>query len=434
MSNIRKIALELLLTQEAAESYVNLLLASQKASSLSKEERASLTALLYTTVEKKITYDYIIATLAARPVEKISPTVLNALRIGLCQIFDMRSIPDFAAVNETVSLVKGKGERSFVNAVLRAAVRVKDNPPRPDRGRNLARHLSVRYSVPMPLVKHYVSIFGNDGAEKLLEEFSKTPPLSLSVNTKITDRDALIAKLSSLGAKASEYTDFGVIIPKSISPTAIDGFSEGEFFVQDEAGRIAISALDIGNCDTVIDVCAAPGGKSFAAAIKASEGEVYSFDIHESKLSLIESGKARLGLENITVAQRDATEFDERLFGKADKVICDVPCSGLGVIWKKPDLKYKSLDILNELPELQYSILEESVKYLKVGGEILYSTCTLNPSENEKVTDRFINENKEFSYVERTVGSLTVGEGGLTLAPHIHGTDGFFIAVMRKNK
>jgi len=360
--------------------------------------------------------------------------VLNALRIGLCQIFDMRSIPDFAAVNETVSLVKGKGERGFVNAVLRAAVRVKDNPPCPDRGKNLARHLSVKYSVPLPLVKHYISIFGNDGAEKLLKTFSKTPPLSLSVNTKITDRDDLLSKLSTLDARASEYTDFGVIIPKSVSPTSIEGFSEGEFFVQDEAGRIAISALDIGNRDTVIDVCAAPGGKSFAAAIKASEGEVYSFDVHESKLSLIESGKARLGLGNIIVAQRDATAPDEQLFGKADKVICDVPCSGLGVIWKKPDLKYKSLDTLDELPELQYSILKESVKYLKVGGEILYSTCTLNPSENEKITDRFINENKEFSYVERAVGSLTVGEGGLTLAPHIHGTDGFFIAVMRKER
>ena len=181
-----------------------------------------------------------------------------------------------------------------------------------------------------------------------------------------------------------------------------------------------------------MDVCSAPGGTSFLAATAAES--VYSFDIHESKLSLIESGAARLMLNNITVSARDAREPDKELFGKADKVICDVPCSGLGVIWKKPDLKYKSLDSIASLPELQYSILEASAKYLKVGGEILYSTCTLNPEENEKITDRFISEHNEFSYVERSVGGLTVGNGGLTLLPHVHGTDGFFIAVMRKNK
>ena len=345
----------------------------------------------------------------------------------------MSAIPDFAAVNETVKLTKNPGERSFVNAVLRRAADSKNDLPYPKREKNVLRYLSVKYSVPLALVKHFKSVFGEGDTEKLLEAFSEEKRLSLTVNTRKTTREALMSELSDFAPLCSQYTDNGIVLGEKTPPSRLPGFDSGEFFIQDEASRIATAVLSAEEGNTVIDVCAAPGGKSFAAAIKVGKcGSVYSFDIHASKLSLIESGAKRLGLDNIKVGCRDATSPDEELAGKADRVICDVPCSGLGVLSKKPDIRYKDLSSLTELPELQYSILEESAKYLKRGGYLVYSTCTLNPSENENVTDKFINEHKEFSYEKISLGDISSDSGKITLLPHIHGTDGFFVALIKR--
>ena len=432
-ADIRKLALELLGEAEACDKYVNLLLSSPKLSSLERAEMGALTALLYTAVENKYKYDYFIGALSGRAIAEIKDNTKNILRIGLCQILDMKSIPDFAAVNETVKLAGDPGERSFVNAILRKAVREKESLPFPDREKKPERYLAVRYSVPLPLVKHYKRIFA-DRTEELLSAFAKGAPLSLTVNTRKTTRDALLDKLSYINAEVSKYTENGVVIKDSVPPRSIKGFDEGDFFVQDEASRIAVAALGISMQDTVIDVCAAPGGKSFLAAMYAQKGHIYSFDIHESKLSLIDDGAGRLKIENITVEARDAQIPAEELFGKADRVICDAPCSGLGVIWKKPDLRYKDLGSLEELPALQYAILEASAKYLKVGGQLIYSTCTLCPWENEEVSDRFISENDGFEYLPFSVGELVSDSGKMTLAPHTHGTDGFYIALIRRIK
>ena len=430
--NIRNLALELILEAEASGKYVNLLPRSPKCAALSKDELSSLTALLYTAVEKKVTYDYFIGALSGRSLADIEDRVKVILRIGLCQILDMRSIPDFAAVNETVNLC-GSRERGFVNAVLRAAVRVKDNLPYPDKDKKPLRYLAVKYSVPLPLVKLYHGILGED-TEALLTAFSALPPLSLSVNVRKTEREALMERLSHLRAQPSGYTENGIAVKVGISPTDIPGFAEGEFFVQDEASRIAVRALGIESTDTVVDVCSAPGGKSFLAAMDAYLGRVYSFELHESKISLIKDGAERLGLDNINIAPRDAREPDESLVGKVDKVICDVPCSGLGVIWKKPDLRYKDLSEVSALPELQYEILERSATYLKPGGRLLYSTCTVLPEENEAVIDRFVGEHKGFEFERIDIGTLSSESGKLTLFPHVHGTDGFFISVIRRTK
>lgn len=431
--NIRKAAFQLLESYEGGNRYVNLLLSAERFSGLSQEESASLTALLYTAVEKKLTYDYFIAAFSKRSIEKISPRVRNILRIGLCQVLDMKSIPDYAAVNETVKLAHSTAERSFVNAVLREASRSKECLPYPPREKNELRYLSVRYSVPLPLVRLYTSILGNEGTERLLEAFCQEKRLTLTVNTARLDRVALVKKLSVLGAKESALTKTGVILEEKMPPQKIKGFSEGEFFVQDEASRLAFELLSVSEGDTVIDVCSAPGGKSFGAAMLARGGHVYSFDIHESKLSLIKSGAQRLGFENITVMQHDATAALDRLIGRADRVICDVPCSGLGIISKKPDIRYKDLGAIGELYELQYSILEASARYLKPGGLLAYSTCTVNPAENEAVTDRFVAEHPDFSY-ERISAPGIESKRGITLYPHIHGTDGFYIALIKRNK
>ncbi len=431
--NLRKITLELLRSYEEEGRYVNLLLSTPKVKALSADEKAIVTSLLYTTVEKKLTYDYFISAFAKRQIADVDPYVRDVLRLGLCQIADMDSVPDFAAVNETVKLARHSGERSFINAILRRAVKEKDNLPYPDKKKNLLRYLSVYHSVPLATVKYFASLFGEEECEKLLSAFSSAEGFSITVNERKISRDELLLKLSDLGAEKSRYSSNGISFKRSLPPKSLAGFDTGDFFVQDEASRIAVAALDAKTGETVIDVCSAPGGKALAAAIRVGDtGAVFAFDLHESKLSLIEESKKRLALPNIKIGMRDATEPDESLFGKADRVICDVPCSGLGVFAKKPDLRYKDLAALDTLPPLQYAILEASSRYVKLGGVLVYSTCTLNPEENEKITDKFISENPEFSYEGFSVGELCVSEGKVTLLPHKHGTDGFYIAKLRK--
>lgn len=435
--NIRKIALGLLMEYEAADKYINLSLASHSLDGLTLDERASLTALLYTTVERKITYDYYISSISARSPESIDPYTKNILRLGFCQICDMRSVPDFAAVNETVKLARNPGERAFVNGVLRAAARMKDSLPMPSEEKNYRRYLSVKYSYPLWIVRMLDLSFGRAKAEKLLDLFNNEKYTDITVNTLRISRDEYIERLEENGIAATkdENTLYSVRIPRSVNPEQLPGFSDGLFFVQDRACVIAESALSPKPADTVIDVCACPGGKSFLASLfMKNEGEIYSFDLHESKLSLITGGAARLGITSIRVAARDAESPDESLFGKADKVICDVPCSGLGVLGKKPDLRYKSEDSIKELPALQYSILKSSVKYLKTDGVLLYSTCTLNPAENEEVVSRFISENDGYALEPFAVGDISSKDGMLTLLPDVHGTDGFFMAKIKKLK
>ncbi len=433
VTNIRKTALEMLRSYEEEGRYVNLLLSSSKLKNLSKEELSSLTALLYTAVENKLRYDYLISSYSKRSISDIDPYVRDILRIGVCQILDMESVPDFAAVNESVKLARHGGEAGFINAVLRKISKEKSNLPYPKREKNVNRYLSVMHSVPYSTVKLLSSILGEDECEKLLLAFADNRGISFTVNETKISTDVLMDKLAPFGAKKTRFTANGIEFEKSVAPKSLPGFYEGEFFVQDEASRIAAAVLGVREGDVVVDVCSAPGGKALAAAIKASEtGEVFAFDVHESKLTLITESAERLGLKNISVSARDAREPSEELFLKADKVICDVPCSGLGVFAKKPDLRYKDLSGISDLPSLQYEILEKSASYLKPGGVLVYSTCTLNPEENEKITDRFVSEHSDFEYASVEIGGLDFDNGRITLLPHKHGTDGFYIAKLRK--
>ena len=429
MADLRRLALTLLEEQEAAGKYTNLLLSSHKADGLTDAERASLTALLYTVTEHRLTYDYIICALSGRGLRDIDPHTLNLLRLGACQILHMRSIPDFAAVNETVELCRNRGERAFVNGVLRALSRVKDAPPMPDPKKNEHRYLSVRYSVPLPTVRLLADALGPTECRALLSHWEKCRYTDLTINSARVDPAEFAEKngaaLSGISAR----------IPRSVNPERIEGFLEGHFFVQDRASLTAVLALDPQEGDTVVDVCACPGGKSFAAAmLMKDKGRVYSFDLHESKLSLITEGASRLGLTSVVAEVNDATVARPELIGRADKVICDVPCSGLGVLPKKPDLRYKSMDSISALPELQLSILRGSARYLRAGGELVYSTCTLNPAENSEVVALFLAESTDLERADFTVDALRSENGELALLPHIHNTDGFFIAKLRKKE
>ena len=429
--NVRKIALNLLNEYEAGEKYANLSLSSHTTDGLSADERSALTALFYTTVEHKLTYDYYIAALSGRSIEKIDLYTKNILRLGLCQIADMRSIPDFAAVNESVKLARNGGERAFVNAILRSAVRVKDSLPLPDRKKNAARFLSVKYSFPLHTVKLFISLYGEEECERLLETFNGSKYTDLTVNTLKITPVSLISSLKEQGivATADEGLGSSLRILGSFNPERTGGFSEGKFFVQDKASLLSSAALSPKSGELIIDTCACPGGKSFAAAILSGDkAKIYSYDLHESKLSLVTEGAMRLGLTSISADAVDALVGNPDLFGKADKVICDAPCSGLGVLGKKPDLRYKSQEAIDGLPELQGEILKTSAKYLKVGGELVYSTCTLNPKENEEVVELFLRENEDFAKKDFTAGSYASDNGSLTLTPTTDGTDGFFMA------
>ena len=434
-TNLRKLALSLLCEYESLGKYVNLSLNSHKTDRLTPEERSALTALLYTTVEHKLTYDYYIAALAGRGIDKIDSTTKNILRLGLCQLLDMDSVPAFAAVNESVKLARNTGERAFVNGILRRADRERESLPIPDRNKSLARYFSVKYSFPLWIVKRYISIFGEDGCEELLRRMSGIAPTDLTVNTEKISPKAFCEKLLLEGydVSLSEYSPFSVRIARSVDPRVLGGYREGEFFVQDAACAAAVYTLGACCGESLIDVCACPGGKSFTAAIMMKgRGRVNSFDIHESKLSLIDDGVARLGLANISTGVRDARTPCEALFGLADRVICDVPCSGLGVLAKKPDLRYRSEEGIGELPDLQLEILSASAKYLKVGGRMIYSTCTLLPEENEGVVNRFLEGNGNFKSVDFKIADMNSRNGCFTFLPHIHGTDGFFVSLLEK--
>ena len=435
--NIRKLALTLLSEYENMGKYVNLSLSSHKADGLDREERAFLTSLLYTAVEHKLTYDYYIAAIAGRSIDKIDPMTKNILRLGLCQLLDMRGIPQHAAVNETVKLCRNKGERGFVNGILRAADRKRDDLPLPDRKKNNLRYLSVYYSFPLWIVKRFSALYGEEGCEALLKSLSEISPTDLTLNTEKISRADYILRLSELGIKAepSPYSESSVRITGSVSPTSLPLFDEGGFFVQDAACAAAVGALSPERDNRVIDVCACPGGKSFAAALLMKNvGEIYSFDIHESKLSLIEDSAIRLGITVVKTGERDARVPDGALLGTADRVICDVPCSGLGVLAKKPDLRYKSEDGIDDLPALQYEILSASAKYLKVGGRLMYSTCTLLKEENEGVFDRFLREKEDYGSVDFGIGGERSEGGRFTFKPHIHNTDGFFVGILERIK
>ncbi|MBR2353027.1 MAG: 16S rRNA (cytosine(967)-C(5))-methyltransferase RsmB, partial [Clostridia bacterium] len=395
-------------------------------SGLSDSDRALCSALVYGVTERRITLDHRIASLSSRPTEQLDLAVRTALRLGLYQLSYMDRIPAHAAVNETVALVSKKAS-GFVNAILRSAQRtpVHTLPDEIDT----ANYLSVKYSVGKPLVEKLLPVFGKEEAEVLFTAFGSVPPTTLSVNTLKISREELATHID--GAAPTPFSPRGLAVRGSIR--SLFGFEEGLFFVQDEASQIAVEALGAEQGETVMDICACPGSKSFGSAIRMkNEGTILAFDLHEKKLPLIASGATRLGIDIITPAVRDGRDPLPEWFGKADRVLCDVPCSGFGVLAKKPELRYKDPAASSALPDIQLAILENACRYVRAGGILLYSTCTILPEENEGNVTRFLERHPEFVLEPFSVGDLSVPSGSITLLPHIHHTDGFFVAKFKK--
>ena len=428
----RKTAVSLLMRQEVDGKYVNLML-DGSAAAMTAGDRALLTALLYGVTERRLTLDYAIAALTKKPAEALAPHTRACLRLGLYQLYFMDKIPSFAAVSETVSLAAHRGEASLLNAVLRRAA--SEKMPLPPREKSLARYLSVAYSFPLPTVRFFLSLYGEGETEALLSSFNAEKHLTLRINNMRTTRDEYLSVLRSMGvdAEPTVYAPHGVRIAGTLPVRELYGYAEGLFYVQDEASQIAGEALSAEAGMRILDLCAAPGGKSLYSAVRAGDrAEIRARDLHESKLSLIDDTAKRLSVTSIHTEARDARLLSDADASAYDAVICDVPCSGLGVFGKKPDLRYADMDArFRELLPLQGEILEAAVRSVRPGGVILYSTCTLNPAENGERVHALLSSHGELSLLPFRVGDLAT-DGELTLLPHIHGTDGFYMARIRK--
>ncbi len=436
--NARMAAFKSLMLCERDNKYSNIEVdAAIRRFGLEGAERGLYTALVYGVIERRITLDYLIDLLSSKKVGALDAQVAVLLRLGLYQLIWMNRIPESAAVNETVNLAKKFTPRaaSLVNAVLRNFLRTidKNKLPYPDK-KDYRRYLSVRYSC----AEDVIDIIADSVAdsEALLDAFEHHPEATLRVNTLKISRDEMLDKLIQMGveAKPCRFSPFGINLAEGASWGSISELIEnGYVYIQDEASQLAVHFAGVGEGSTVIDTCACPGGKSFSAAIcMGNSGKVLSFDLHKSKLSLVELGAKKLGISIITTDVKNGAVRDSALVEAADTVICDVPCSGLGVIAKKPEIRYKSRDEIERLPDIQYSILANASEYVKHGGSLCYSTCTINRLENECVVNRFLAEHSEFVLEDFTEGEISSSGGMLTLLPHIHGTDGFFIAKLRK--
>ena len=424
----RALTLDLLIKAQKSNQFSNIALdKALDASFLSPMDKRLTAMLFYGVTERKITLDYRISQLSSRPIDQIDNHTLNALRIGLYQLMFTDKIPAHAAINETVSLCPRK-TAGFVNGILRSHTRT-PNMALPDENSDTVKYLSVKYSVGEPLCKRFLDIFGKDKTESLFKAIGCPPPTTLRVNTLKCNREFLAERIE--GASPTLLSPYGLRVKGAVRE--LFGFSDGMFFVQDEASQICVEALDTKENMTLLDICACPGSKSFGAAINMkSTGAVYCFDLHAKKLSLIVSGAERLGLNNISVKEQDGRCPIGEFIGKADRVLCDVPCSGFGVLSKKPELRYKDPAVSDGLPDIQLAILNNACNYVRSGGVLVYSTCTVFPEENEKNVERFLSTHTDFSLTPFSVGDLDAPQGYVTLLPDEYPTDGFFIAKLTK--
>ena len=435
----RDTALRVLSAGRTASAWADASLKAQlRRDGLTGADAALATRIVYGVLQNRALLDFYLGAYCSQKLSRLQPPLADILRIGAYQILFLDKVPDRAAVNESVELAKknGRGAASgLVNAVLRKlSLNKAQLPAIPDRDETQA--LSIRYSHPKWLVRRLLALLGREEAESFLAADNAVAPLTVQVNTLRTTAAALAARLADAGvtAAAHPWVPDCLELTGSGDLTELDAFREGLFFVQDPAAKLVslIAAPQKGG--RVIDVCAAPGGKSFGAAVAmGDEGEILACDLHENKLKRIEEGAARLGLKSIQTFAADGTVFRPEWADSADTVLVDAPCSGLGIIRKKPDVRYKSPDDLFTLTVAQAAILENAARYVRPGGVLLYSTCTILPEENGQVVDGFLAGHPDFSR-ETFALPAPVGEqpGELTLWPHRHGTDGFYICRLRR--
>lgn len=422
----RKAAFLTLVDVETKKSYSNLALNHQIVVTKPNHE-GFVRELVYGVLEHKLTLDYYIDLLASNGVGSLKTNELTILRMGIYQIGYMNSVPEYAAVNESVLLAKRycRGKDGLINGILRAYLGKRMQLKLPDRIEDEVRYLSVKYSYAPWIVELWLKHYSSDFVEQLLAAGNETPPMTVRLNWLRIMKKDLISKLEESGFEVTE----GDICSNALHVRGsrlleTEAYRMGLFTPQDESSMLVAEKLDPQHGDVVMDMCAAPGGKTMAIAERMNNtGKIIASDIYRRKLDLIDREAKRLGVTNVETRSWDATREESSMFQKADRVLVDAPCTGLGVVRRKPEIKYKEhTDEMDLLPKKQLAILTASSSYVKPGGTLVYSTCTINPNENEKVTDAFVKRNPSFKKIERTL-----------LLPNVNGTDGFFICVMKKD-
>ena len=425
MDNNRKTAYQTILDVESKKAYSNIAL-NHKIAVNKPGNPAFVRELVYGVLERKITLDYYIDQLLKEGIDSLKAPEINILRMGIYQLGYMDSVPEYAAISENVELAKKycKGRAGLVNGVLREYQNKKIYLTLPARDEDEVRFLSVKYSYAPWIIELWLKYYDKAFVEKLLEAGNETPPLTIRSNWLKIRKDDLKKVLNERGFEAEDgKLCQNALNVKGSKLLESEMYSYGLFTPQDESSMLVSEKIGVKQGDFVMDVCAAPGGKTTAIAERMNNtGRIIASDIYRRKLDLVDKEAKRLGITNIETRSWDATRVDSTLVKKADRVLVDVPCSGLGVIRRKPEIKYK--EFTNEmmlLPKKQYAILSASSSYVKPGGTLVYSTCTINPEENEKVIEEFLKRNRDFEKVER-----------ILLLPNLNGTDGFFICVMKR--
>lgn len=409
-------------------------------SELDSRDAGLATQICFGILQNKFLLDFYLSRFSNIPLKRMEAKVVQALRIGLYQMLFLTRVPHSAAVNSAVEMTRKhcKNQRApgMVNGILRAVERTLDRLPTIP-AEDEAEYLSTLYSHPKWLVELWLKQLGRQETERLLAADNSAPPVTAQVNTCKISCVALLSRLSEAGvdAQVHPWLKDCIIIRHTGDLERLDSFRDGLFYVQDPASRLAVMAAGVKPNMRILDACAAPGGKSFAASMDMeNRGEVISCDLHSHKKKLMQAGAERLGLDCMKPQTTDATRFCPEWEEAFDLVIADVPCSGLGVIRKKPDIRYKDPELLEGLPEVQSRILENVCRYVKPGGVLLYSTCTVLERENEAIVDAFLKTHDEYSLEGFSLPSPigTIQEGRLTLYPHLHDTDGFFFAKLRR--
>ena len=435
MGTARNVALDALVACEKQGAWSDgYLKKAIKTAELDGRDAALATRLCFGVLQNRMLLDFYLSGLCATRLEKLEAPIRNLLRLGAYQILYLDRVPDHAAVSEAVSLARRSSRNpraaGLVNGVLRSLVRQKAALPEPPDP-------ATRYSHPQWLVDEFTRRLGREEAEALLRADNGEPPTCAQVNTLKTTAGALAASLQAQGVEAElhPWLPDCLLLRHTGSLEGLEEFQQGLFYIQDAAACLAVLAAAPQPGWRVLDACAAPGGKSFAAAIAMkNRGSITSCDIHPHKLRLIEAGYQRLGLDIIRANLLDGKERKAELLNSFDLVIADVPCSGLGIIRKKPDIRYKDPNPLENLPKVQAAILDNVADYVRPGGVLLYATCTLLERENEDMVRAFLDRHSNFTvegfqlpgHFEDTV------TGMLTCWPHRHGTDGFFFARLRR--
>lgn len=433
MKNAREAALLTLVDIHKAGAYSNLALKKQLAADMPAAEKRLATNLVYGVIKRRLTLDYIIGQYSKIKLKKISAYILDILRLGIYQLMYMDKIPESAAVNESVKLAKRYGHGAsagFVNGLLHSVIRNGVTYPKDSMER-----LSVIESFPLWLCREWVEEFGLGFATDLMQAMNAEPRLSLRANTLKISADELAQKLPG-GTVSPLYPQ--AVLCDGFDIAASEEYQAGEFTVQDISAMLSGAVLAPKPGETVLDLCAAPGGKTtHLAQLMENKGKILAFDIHEHKIKLIGENAKRMGITIIDAAPGDASRFDPALAGTADKVLADVPCSGLGIIRRKPEIKWNKEEE-DDLQKIQYAILENAGRYVRPGGELVYSTCTLRKRENTDIIRRFLAEHPEFSPVDfsenlcKELQKDTLRDGYITLYPNTDGIDGFFIAKLKR--